>query len=229
MTRVIGSFLLMVDQLVLKFPKNKVFLKEDFYVSSSNNQAYEFINSWPKWLKRIVNIYGPAGSGKSHLASILKSKTSVFETESKLLSEEVFLKFKTKEALVIENLNETVPESILFSLWNTVLQDNKYFLITSARPINILNFKLPDLKSRASSCISIGIKLPDDALISVIIAKNFSDKQINLEKKHIDYIVKRIDRSYEKISQFISVLDKYSLKMSSPISLKLIKEVLKMI
>jgi chromosomal replication initiation ATPase DnaA len=219
----------MVDQLVLKFPKNKVFLKEDFYVSSSNNQAYEFINSWPKWFKRIINVYGPSGSGKSHLVSILKSKTSVFKIESKLLNEDVFLKFKTKEALVIENLNKLVSEPLLFSLWNTVLQDNKYFLITSEEPINILDFKLPDLKSRVDSCINIGIKLPDDALISVILAKNFSDKQINLDKKHIDYIVKRIDRSYEKISQFISVLDTYSLKMSSPISLKLIKEVLKMI
>ena len=41
--------------------------------------------------------------------------------------------------------------------------------------------------------------------------------------------MKRIDRSYEKISQFILTLDKYSLKKGSPFSLKLIKEVLKMI
>ena len=63
----------------------------------------------------------------------------------------------------------------------------------------------------------------------MILAKNFSDKQIKIEKKHIDYIVKRIDRSYEKISQFISISDKYSLKKGSPFGLKLIKEVLKMI
>ena len=219
----------MNSQLILKFSTQHDYKKEDFYVSEGNKQAYDFITSWPKWIKRIINIFGPHGSGKTHLASILKSKTPVFKIESKLLNEDVFLKFKTKEALVIENLNKLVSEPLLFSLWNTVLQDNKYFLITSEEPINILDFKLPDLKSRVDSCINIGIKLPDDALISVILAKNFSDKQINLDKKHIDYIVKRIDRSYEKISQFISVLDTYSLKMSSPISLKLIKEVLKMI
>ena len=66
-------------------------------------------------------------------------------------------------------------------------------------------------------------------MISAIIVKNFSDKQIIVEEKHIDYIIKRIDRSYEKISQFISILDKYSLKKGSSFSLKLIKEVLKMI
>ena len=88
---------------------------------------------------------------------------------------------------------------------------------------------MPDLKSRIDSGAFIGINLPSDDLISVIIAKSFSDKQIRIEKKHIDYIIKRIDRSYEKISQFILTLDKYSLKKGTPFSLKLIKEVLKMI
>ena len=219
----------MTDQLILRFPTNKVYLKEDFYVSSSNQEAYDFINSWPKWIKKIANIFGPPGSGKTHMVSILKSKTSTLEIQSGALNDKTFFEFKTKEALIIENLNEKISENLLFSLWNTALQDNKYLLTTSDKPISAYRFKLSDLKSRVNSCISFGIKLPSDDLISVILAKNFSDKQIKVEKKHIDYIIKRIDRSYEKISQFISILDKYSLKKGSPFSLKLIKEVLKMI
>ena len=219
----------MTDQLILKFPSNKVYLKEDFYVSPSNSEAYNFINSWPRWIKRTVNIFGQEGSGKSHLSSILKNKTTAIEVESNKLNDDIFFKFKTKEALIIENLNEKISEKLLFSLWNVALQDNKYLLITSKKAITEYDFKLPDLKSRVNSAIMIGIKLPSDELISVILAKNFSDKQIKVEKKHIDYIIKRIDRSYEKISQFILTLDKYSLKKGSPFGLKLIKEVLKMI
>ena len=219
----------MSDQLILKFPTKNAYLKEDFYVSPGNQEAYDFINSWPKWIKRILNIFGPSGSGKTHLSSILKNKTSSLIIQSELLNEKTFFEFKTKEALIIENLSEKINENLLFSLWNTALQDNKYLLITSQKPINSYKFKLLDLKSRTNSCVIIGIKLPSDELISVILAKNFSDKQIMVEKKHIDYIIKRIDRSYEKISQFILTLDKYSLKKGSPFSLKLIKEVLKMI
>ncbi len=219
----------MSDQLILKFPSHQAYKKEDFYVSPSNQKAYDFINSWPKWIKRTVNIFGPSGSGKSHLASILKSKTSCLQIETKKLSDEIFFKFKTKETLIIENLDRKVSEKLLFSLWNIALQDNKYLLITSKKPINSFKFKLRDLTSRVTSSLIIGINLPSDDLISVILAKNFSDKQIKVEKKHIDYIIKRIDRSYEKISQFILTLDKYSLKKGSPFSLKLIKEVLKMI
>jgi len=219
----------MNDQLILKFPSSNTYKKEDFYVSDGNKEAYDFINSWPKWIKRIVNIYGPHSSGKSHLASMLKKKTQCLELESNEIDEKVFFKFKTKEALILENLNEKISEEILFSLWNVALQDNKYFLMTSIKPINLYKFKLKDLSSRIKSCLCIGINLPNDDLISVILSKNFSDKQIKVEKKHIDYIIKRIDRSYEKISQFILTLDKYSLKKGSPFSLKLIKEVLKMI
>ena len=219
----------MTDQLILKFPNTEAYLKEDFYVSDSNQEAYDFINSWPKWIKKIINIFGPSGSGKTHLASILKSKTTVLETQPKQLNDKIFFKFKTKEVLIVENLEDNVPEKILYSLWNAVVQDNKYLLITSKKPINQYRFKLPDLKSRINEIITIGIKLPSDDLISVILAKNFSDKQIKVEKKHIDYIIKRIDRSYEKISQFILTLDKYSLKKGSPSALKLIKEVLKMV
>ena len=219
----------MNDQLLLKFPQNKVFLKDDFYVSESNKKAFDLIDCWPRWIRRIANIYGPGGSGKTHLASILKNKTTTMTIESKNLKDQTFFEFKLKEVLVLENLQETISENLLFSLYNFALQDNKYILITSKKSITEYSFKLPDLKSRIKDITIIGIDLPSDDLIGVILSKNFSDKQIKVEKKHIDFIIKRIDRSYEKISQFISILDKYSLKKGSPFNLKLIKEVLKMI
>ena len=219
----------MNDQLILKFPSLQAYKREDFYVSPSNQEAYDLINSWPRWIKRIVNIFGPSGSGKSHLVSILKNKTSCLQINSNELNEKIFTRYKTKETLIIENLDKKISEKLLFSLWNVALQDNKYLMTTSKKPISSYKFKLKDLESRVKSSLIVGINLPNDDLISVILAKNFSDKQIKVEKKHIDYIIKRIDRSYEKISQFIFTLDKYSLKKGSPFSLKLIKEVLKMI
>ena len=49
----------MNDQLILKFPTFKAYKKEDFYVSTSNQVAFDYINSWPKWIKRTRNISGP--------------------------------------------------------------------------------------------------------------------------------------------------------------------------
>ncbi len=219
----------MTDQLLLKFPSKQAYLKEDFYVSSSNNEAFKLIESWPKWIKKTVNIFGPQGSGKTHLISMLKNKTSTIDVDSNKVTDQIFFEFKLKEVLIIENLKENISENLLYTLYNVAHQDNKYFVLTSREPINKFNFKSMDLKSRVNSTTIIGIDLPSDELISVILSKSFSDKQIKVEKKHIDYVIKRIDRSYEKISQFISTIDKYSLKKGSPFSLKLIKEVLNMI
>ena len=80
----------MNEQLIFKFPYKKIFLKEDFYVSKSNFEAFKLIESWPKWLKKSVNISGPKGSGKSHLASILKRKSSSLIINSKDINDGVF-------------------------------------------------------------------------------------------------------------------------------------------
>ena len=166
----------MTNQLILKFPSKKIYLKDDFYVSNSNKEAYDLVVSWPKWVKRIINIFGPSGSGKSHISSFLKNKTSFLEIDSSKLNDNIFANFKSKEALIIENLNSKISENLLFSLWNEALHDNKYILITSEKPIAQHTFKLPDLRSRINTCLSVGIKLPNDDMIRVITAKNCCDE-----------------------------------------------------
>ena len=92
---------------------------------------------------------------------------------------------------------------------------------------NSIKFKLPDLKSRISSCNIIEIKLPDDNLVEAILSKRLSDRQIIIDKKYMKYAIKRIERSYENLSKFIHMLDKLSLKSGKSINFKVIREVLK--
>ena len=101
-----------------------------------------------------------------------------------------------------------------------------YLLIVTETPISEIKFKLPDLVSRSKNSLLAKIDPPDDELIFALILKNFSDRQITLDKKLIDYIVKRIDRSYSKIKEFIYKVDEMSLKQKKPINLKTIKELL---
>ena len=137
------------------------------------------------------------------------------------------LKFKTKQALIIENFNFNIPEKLLYSLINIVEQENKYLLITSLKPINKFDFKLKDLNSRINNCLFVEIGAPDDELIYALIVKNFSDRQINIDKKIIEYIIKRINRSYKDIFLFIYKVDQLSLQKSKPINLSIIKKILK--
>ena len=171
----------MNDQLILKFPTEQAYKKEDFYVSPSNKEAYNYVTGWPKWIKRIVNIFGPSGSGKSHLASILKSKTTCLHIDGKNLKESIFFDFKTKEVLIIDNLNETVSEELLFSLWNIAMQDNKYLIITSHKPINSYKFKLKDLNKKI-------FRLAKDLIIKVCDDLGKPNKADHIIEKYLNDI-----------------------------------------
>jgi len=216
----------MSEQLIFNFPFKKNYLKQDFYVSKNNFKAYKLIESWPKWPSRLINIFGPSGCGKTHLVNILKSKIQSVIISSDNISDEILNTYKTKECLIIDNYNNDISEKILYSIINQAYQDNKYLIISSTISIKKFEIKLLDLKSRFSSFIDIGIELPTDDLIRVILTKNFSDKQIQVSQKNIEYILKNIERSYEKINTFSNSIDSLSLTKAQPIKLNLIKKVL---
>ena len=216
----------MSEQLIFNFPFKKNYLKQDFYVSKNNFNAYKLIESWPKWPSRLINIFGPSGCGKTHLVNILKSKIQSVIISSDNISDEILNTYKTKECLIIDNYNNDISEKILYSIINQAYQDNKYLIISSTISIKKFEIKLLDLKSRFSSFIDTGIELPTDDLIRVILTKNFSDKQIQVSQKNIEYILKNIERSYEKINTFSNSIDSLSLTKAQPIKLNLIKKVL---
>ena len=216
----------MSEQLIFTFPFKKSYSSQDFYVSKNNFNAFKLIESWPKWSSRFVNIFGPKGCGKTHLANVLMSKIQSVLTSAKKVDEEILNRYKTKECLIIDDFENNIDEKLLYSVINMAFQDNKYLIISSPISLKKFKIKLKDLNSRFASFIDIGIDLPTDDLLRVILTKNFSDKQIQVSKKNIDYILKNIDRSYEKVNSFVNSIDNLSLIKAKPINLQLIKNVL---
>ena len=215
-----------LNQLLLDFDYEQNFKDDDFYVGKSNFYPFELISSWPKWEKNFLNISGENFSGKTHLTNIFLKKFNGTRIESSLLNDEDLKRVKPYQNVVLENLNLNVNERLIYSLFNTIDQDNKFLIITSSEPVTEINFKLEDLKSRTKNCLLANIEKPDDELMFALILKNLSDRQITLDKKLIDFIIKRIERSYSKIFEFIYKIDKISLKKKKSIDFKIINEAL---
>ena len=201
-----------LNQLLLDFDYEQNFRDDDFYVGKSNFYPFELINNWPNWEKNFLNISGEKFSGKTHLTNIFLKKFNGIKFESSLLDNENLKTIKPYQNVVLENLNLDVSEELIYTLFNIIDQDNKFLIITSSKPITEINFKLEDLKSRTKNCLLAKIENPDDELMFALILKNLSDRQITLDKKLIDFIIKRVDRSYGKIFEFIYKIDKISLK-----------------
>ena len=215
-----------MSQLIFKFPFKTNYLEKDFFVSSNNFEAYKLIESWPNWSNKWINIYGPIGCGKTHLINILKNKLKLTEIDAKNFDSKVNIQLENYQCLVIENFENNINENLLYSSINHIKQLDKHIIITSRKSIRGLNVKLSDLKSRFDSFLSLSINLPTDDMIRVIISKNFSDKQIDLNNKNLEFILKNIERSYEKISKFIKDIDDISLSTEKSININLIKKVL---
>jgi len=216
-----------LNQLLLDFELEQNFSDDDFYVGKSNFYPFELINKWPKWEKNFLNISGEKFSGKTHLINIFLKKFKGIRLESKDLNEGKLDLIKAHQNFILEDLSLDINEKLIYTLFNLIEQNDKFLIVTSTKPIVELSFKLEDLRSRAKNCLLAKIENPDDELMFALILKNFSDRQILIDKKLIDFIMKRIDRSYDKIFEFIYKIDELSLKKKKPIDFKTIKEVLK--
>ncbi len=215
-----------LNQLIIKFDHEQNFKDDDFYVSKSNKHIFSLLNKWPKWEKNFINISGEKFSGKSHLVNIFLKKFRGLKLNSSYLKNDDLKQVKLFENIVLEDFTNNIDENFIYTLFNIIDQDNKFIIVTSLKPIVDIDLSLNDLKSRTKNFLLLNIEKPDDELMFAIILKNLSDRQISLDKKLIDYIIKRIDRSYSKISNFIYKIDELSLKKKKSIDFKIIKEVL---
>ena len=215
-----------LNQLIIQFDYDQNFKDDDFYVSKSNKHIFDYLNNWPKWEKNFLNIYGEKFSGKTHLINIFIKKFKGIKFDANLITDKDLMLIKVNENIILENFDENINERLIYSLFNIIDLDNKFIIVTSRKSIVDIDLKLKDLKSRTKNFLLQKIGKPDDELMFALILKIFSDRQIAIDKKLIDFIIKRIDRSYSKIFDFIYKVDEHSLKKKKPIDFKIIKEVL---
>ena len=216
-----------MSQLVFEFPFKTKYYEQDFYVSSNNFSAYKLIESWPNWPGKWLNVFGARGSGKTHLSKILEKKIKTVKLiEAENIDNKTIERLEDFECLIIDNYNNNIKEELFYSILNQSKQLENYIVVNTIPSIRKFNFVLKDLESRINSFVYIGIELPTDDLLQVIISKSFSDRQISLNPKISDYIIKNVERSYEKMFKFLKDIDEMSLSTGKSININLIKKVL---
>ncbi len=216
-----------MNQLIFKFPFSKRYYEQDFFVSSNNFSAYKLVESWPTWPGKWLNIFGASGSGKTHLSKILEKKINKMKLiEAENVRNSIIQELDNLDCLIIDNFNCNIEEKLFYSILNQSKQLDNYVLINTISSIKNMNFKLGDLKSRINSFVNIGVELPTDDLLKVIITKTLSDKQISINPKISDFIINNVDRSYEKMLKFLKEVDELSLSTGKSININLIKKVL---
>ena len=214
----------MNQQKVLNFKFDNSYNEKDFILDSSNEKALLFFNKFPDWENKLINLVGSEKSGKTFLLKILNKKNDFYYLNTFPENNEEFDKLFNFERFLLD-LNE-LDELKFFSILNHCIINDKYLVVTSLVPLTKLNLSLPDLKSRIKQFYILNIDIPSDQLIYSLILKFFSDNQVVIKKELIEFIVKKIDRSYPRINQFLVKLNYLSIERKKKIDFKLINEII---
>lgn len=204
-------------------PVETRFGRGDFLVSDSNRAALELIERWPDWPARALVLYGPHGSGKTHLAHLwcARSGAALIAGDAAALNEPAALPL----AVAVDNA-ERAAERTLLHLYNLCLERGGTLLLTLPAPPAALKIGLADLASRLRSLPVAGIAPPDDALLTAVLLKHFGDRGIGVAPQVVAYLVPRMERSFTAAAALAARLDRLSLESGRKVTVKLAREVL---
>ena len=208
-------------QLPLDLAAPPAFGREDFVTGAPNRAALEWIESWPLWPARVAIVWGPPGSGKSHLAAIWSAKAdaSVWQAGEDLHA-------AATRPLVMDGWPDGLAEDALFHLLNLLPERGGWLLMTAETAPSRWTIALPDLRSRLLAAPAVGIGTPDDALLAAVLMKHFSDRQLRVAPGVIDFLTARIERSYAAARAVVAAIDEQALAAQRDITQALARRVL---
>lgn len=216
-----------MSQLALDLGHRTARGAEDFLVTPSNRDAVLWLDRWPDWPAPALVIHGPRGCGKTHLAHVWQARS-----DARSLSLSAIEHTAPDDLLgasryaVIDDGDETRNERCLMHLYNMAAERGGALLLTARHPPSRWNIALPDLRSRLVAAPAVAVAAPDDGLIGAVLVKIFNDRQLRIGDGVVDFLVKRMERSFEAAGRIADALDRAALAEGRNITVPLAKQVL---
>jgi chromosomal replication initiation ATPase DnaA len=214
------------QQLVFELPHRPAMGLEDFLVSGSNEAAVDLVDRWPDWPIGAAVIAGAKGSGKTHLASVWRTRASARTFEASGITRDAVPRIAAHGAILIEDIQHLADEAALFHLLNLVREQRLQILLTTDTVPGDLAVALPDLRSRLKALPLATIEPPDDALLRAVLVKLFADRQLSVEPHLVDYVLVRMERSTLAAERFVAAADRRALVLQRKVTRAIAAETL---
>lgn len=199
--------------------------RDDLVVTDANRAAVTLVDAWPGWTTPVVVLAGPAGSGKSHLASVWRERAGAAALDPRRIGERALDAPLPAPVLIDDADAGRLDETGLFHLINAVRSSDSQLLLTARKFPSAWGVRLPDLVSRLKAALTVELLEPDDALLSGVVTKLFADRQVEVEPHVVQFVVRRIERSLSTAIEVVERLDRAALERKGPITRALAAEV----
>jgi len=213
------------DQLTLDLSVRQAQGRADFLVTGSNADAVAWLDKWPDWPGHALCLYGPKGSGKSHLLNLWCTRTNARRITLEELNGASVPELAAHGTVALDDA--VTPQGIitamepLLHLYNLLREQGGYLLLVARRPPRQWQVPLADLRSRLRAALAVGIQVPDDQLLVAVMAKMFADRQVRVGPGVLSYLANRIERSFAAAEAAVINLDRTSLSGQRPITVPL--------
>ncbi len=221
-----------MTQLIFDLGHRTALGREDFLVGPSNELAVAWIDRWPDWPQPVLTIHGAPGSGKTHLAEVWRHVSGAQPLAMRdLLERDPAALVAAGKHVMIDAVESCVLEAPgleepLLHLYNHLRESGGSMLLTAERPPAQWAFRLADLRSRLAAAPAVGLGAPDDALIEAVLFKLFADRQLKVTSEVLQFMVKRMERSFAAARNLVELIDRAALAARRDITIPLVRGIL---
>lgn len=218
------------NQLALDLGHRPALGRDDFLAAPCNAEAVAWLERWPDWPAHAFALFGPAGSGKSHLLAAFAlhhgGGHAVTVKAADLTAGAVPDLVARAQVVMVDDLDALVHEDALFHLWNLTKETGRWLLLAGRAAPARQKVRLPDLRSRLAATPAVGIGAPDEPLLAAVLIKQIADRQLRVGEDVVSYILGRMERSFAAARAVVEALDESSLAKRRPITVPLARAVL---
>jgi len=176
-----------------------------------NGAALEALREALRGGERFVFLWGPDGSGKTHLLRAFSQAAAAAGIEAAAVDD-------------VARLGEA-EQVALFDLCNQLRTSHGALAASGAAPPAQLLLR-PDLRSRLASGIVLQLHPLSDADKGDALAAHAAARGMALDRELIAYLLSHFDRDMGTQIALLEALDRYSLQRKRPVTLPLLREAL---
>lgn len=217
------------EQIPIPFSARRSFARADFVPGAANEAALDFVDAWPDWPSRVAAVWGPLGSGKTHLLEIWRARAGGHVLAADGLTVDLVASLAPGSAYAIDDADKSVGGPGLFHLVNFVVHGAGWLFMSGTEAPTRWPTSVPDLHSRLTALPGAALEGPDESLIARVLLKLFADRQLKHPEALIDYLVPRLQRSFADAERIVALIDMLALQEKRNISVEIGGKALKLL